>query len=106
MAVESRHILQNAATTGNGTAVDTRQNGSEHTFYIAASGTVTAGAVQIETARTTDYSGTWAAIGSAQTLASNTTLIVQATGCFMAVRARISTNVTGGATCTVEYVSN
>lgn len=107
MAAESRHILQNAATTGNGTAVDTRQNGSEHTFYIAAAGTITAGAIQIETARSDDYTGTWAALGSAVTLTTNTTAIVQITGCLLAVRARVSTNLTGTTpSVTVEYVSN
>lgn len=106
MAAESRHLLQNAATTGNGNAVDTRQNGTEHTFYIVGTGTISAGAVQLESARTTDYSGTWAPLGSPITVTSAAN-IVQITGCFLALRARVSTNLTGtNPTVTVEYVAN
>lgn len=103
--VENRLVLQNAATTGNGNAVDARGNGREHTFYIVGTGTISAGAVQLETARTTDYSGTWAPLGSPITVTAAAN-VVQITGCFLALRARVSTNIAGGGSVTVEYVAN
>jgi hypothetical protein len=103
--VENRLLLQSAATTGNGNAVDARGNGREHTFYIVGAGTISAGAVQLETARTTDYSGTWAPLGSALSVTSAAN-VVQITGCFLALRARVSTNIAGGGSVTVEYVAN
>jgi hypothetical protein len=103
--VENRLVLQNAQTTGNGSAIDARGNGREHTFYIVGAGTVSAGAVQLETARTTDYSGTWAPLGAAITVTAAAN-VVQITGCFLALRARISSNITGGGSVTVEYVAN
>lgn len=104
--VENRLLLQDAATTGNGNAVDARGNGREHTFYIVGAGTISAGAVQIETARTTDYSGTWAPLGSPITVTAAAN-VVQITGCFLALRARVSTNLTGTTpSVTVEYVAN
>jgi hypothetical protein len=103
--VENRLLLQSAATSGNGNAVDARGNGREHTFYIVGTGTISAGAVQLETARATDYSGTWAPIGSPITVTAAAN-VVQVTGCFLALRARISTNIAGGGSVTVEYVAN
>lgn len=104
-ALNARKVLQNAQTTGNGNAQDLRGMGREHTIYITGSAGVSAGAVQFETAPTTDYSGTWAAIGSPVTVTASTTAIAQVTGCFGAVRARISTTVVDG-TVTVELFSN
>ena len=101
--------LQSAQTTGNGTAVkvlvasDTGVR--EHTFYIIGSAGVSAGAVQIETAMSDTYAGTWAPLGAAITVGNNTVQIVQVTGALDWVRARISSNITNG-TVTVEYVGN
>lgn len=96
--------LQSAATSGNGTAVKMDGQLRGLTFYIEASGTITAGAVQIEEARAADWSGTWAAVGSPVTLATNTVAVVRSTASFNAVRARISTGLTGGGTVTVEVI--
>lgn len=106
--VECRQKLQDAATAaGNGTAVDAGGAGREHVFYIETSNaTVSAGAVTLETARTTTFAGTWQPLGAAITPVSNTVILVSYTGALLAVRARISTAVTGGATVTVEYLSN
>jgi hypothetical protein len=101
--------LQSAQTTGNGTAVKTLTASDtgvrEHTIYIIGSAGVSAGAVQFETATTSDYAGTWAPLGAAVTVGSDTTQIVQVTGALLWIRARISTNIANG-TVTVEYVGN
>lgn len=97
--------LQTTATTGNGTVI-TAASGQEHTFYLEGVGTISAGAVQLETARYAAFTGTWAPLGSPVTLATDSTSVVNVTGALLAIRARISTNVVGGGTVTVEYVSN
>ncbi len=89
-------------TTGTGTAKEFRGQPRELKFYITATGTVAAGAVQIEEAPSPTYAGTWSPIGSPVTVASDTTKTVAVTGAFGSVRARVSTDVTGGATVSVD----
>src|SRR5213594_3934087 len=90
-----RQLLQNAATTGNGTIVDLGGITRELAFHIEWSAGVSAGQVKLEAAFTTDYAGMWAPIATADFVAS-TVQLVQATGAYRAVRARISTTVVGG----------
>lgn len=81
--------------------------GREVTFYIYGTGTVTTGVIQCEQAHDASYTGTWAAIGAAQTILSGAVLAVSSTGVKGAVRARISTGVTGaGGSVTVDVVVN
>lgn len=99
--------LQSAATTGNGVAVQLDGTGRELVIYIYGAGTVSAGAVQLEEAHDKDYAGTWAAIGSPVTVVADTVKTVRLTGCIAAVRARISTNVTGaGGSVTVDLFNH
>lgn len=95
--------LLNAVTTGSSGAVATNGRSREHVFYIYGTGTVSAGAVTIEEAHDPNYSGTWDAVASAVTVVSNTVDTVRVSGCFGALRARVSTNVTGGGNVSVEY---
>lgn len=105
--LEGRITLLSAATTGTGTAYQMGGLGREHTFYIVPnSGTFVAGAVILETAPATDTTGTWAPLAGATTLVSATLAIVSYTGCLLAIRARLSTAVTGTGTVSVYYVSN
>jgi hypothetical protein len=101
-------LLQDAATSGNGVAHDCRGMGREHTFYVRPSaGTISTGKVKIETCHDKDFTGTWAILGSEITLASGVVQIVQVTGCLRAIRARISTTVTGtGGNVSVSYEAN
>lgn len=102
-----QRLLTTATAAGNGTPVDVGGAGRDHTFYIETSnGTVSAGGVTLETARSVDYTGTWQALGLAITPVSNSVIVVTWSGALLAVRARISTAVTGGAAVTVEYVAN
>jgi len=104
--------LQSAQTaTGNGQAYAVPANVTNHTFYIVSSGIISAGAVAIETAHDPAYTGTWAPLVNA--LATPTTNPVVAVtdsvviytyiGVLAAIRARISTTVTGGGDVTVYY---
>lgn len=103
--VLSRKVLHSAATTGNGAVADFKGLCKNLTLYVDGSAGISAGAVQLETASDPAYAGTWAAIGSPVTVTASTSKIVQQAGVFGAVRARISTNVTGG-TVTVTLFAN
>lgn len=98
--------LLDAVATGTSDAVGTNGRGREHVFYIYGTGTVSAGAVQIEEAHSSGYSGTWDAVASPVTVVSNTVDVVRLTGCYGALRARVSTAITGGGAVSVEYFSN
>jgi len=98
--VAKKHPLQTAATTGNGLAYDLQGTIKNLSIYIEGSAGVGAGAVQLETATDPAYAGTWHAIGSPVTVSASTQKLVQLAGVVGAVRARISTTVTGG-TCSV-----
>lgn len=101
----ARHTLQLAATTGNGAEADLKGASQHVTLYVTGSAGVGAGAIQPESAPTPGYTGTWAAHGSPIAVAADTTKIVQIVGSLGVVRARISTNVTGGTT-TVHLFAN
>lgn len=103
--VARRFKLQSAATTGNGTPAKLEGLTRENTVYIIGSSGVSAGAVQIETADDAAYAGTWAALGTPITVVASTQIAVQITGAFGALRARVSTTVSGG-TVTAELVAN
>lgn len=95
--------LQSAATTGNGTPVQLNGRATDIVVYIEGSAGVSAGAVTLEEAPTSDYAGTWAPIGSAVTVVASSVLATHISGAYMAIRARLSTNITGG-TVTVRLV--
>lgn len=81
-------------------------NSQEHVFYAEWSTGVSAGVVEIEEAPYAEYSGTW--VGVATLTYSAGSPIIQVShksGCYMALRARISTAVAGG-TVTVHYCGN
>ena len=69
----------------------------ESTFYVVFGPNTTAGAVMIESAHNPAYTGTWAQQGSTVSWAAATRVhTVSITGTFLALRARISTAITGG----------
>jgi|SRR5262245_1631421 len=93
----------NAATTGTGTAInfyDCRQVN----WWVEGAGTISGGALVIESARRSTYSGTWHEIDAIT--ASDLTGGKGYGGTFPFVpggylRARITSNITGGGTVTV-----
>jgi hypothetical protein len=100
-------LQQNNQTIGNGTILAIPMSWRNHTWIITGNAGISAGSVQIETG--TDPvldTGLWAAIGAAVTPLASTDLLVQATGIFQFVRARIATTISGGATpgVTVTYL--
>ena len=96
--------LQSLATTGNGTPVVIPNSFTRHKITIKGNGAVGAGAIQVETADSPDYSGTWNPLGGGPiTVVADSELEYTFEGVFNALRARISTTVTVG-TVTVTYV--
>jgi len=106
-------LLQSGATSGAGVAVKLDGEVSRLAFYITTTDTtVSAGAITFEEAPSDTYAGTWAAMVSdsagsgAITPVQASTLVRKFNGPFGAVRARISTNITGGAAVTVDLFGN
>jgi hypothetical protein len=97
--------LQANATSGNGEAAELG-GVTCVTAYIVGNGAVSAGAVQLEHSHSKDYTGTWAPLGAATTVVANSVVAVIAVSqTFKAIRARISTPVTGG-TVSVHVLAN
>lgn len=88
-------------------------NKIQHAFYVEWSAGVASGVVQIESASHKDYAGTWAPVVGGNIANGVITFAGSApngqyfyyTGAALALRARISTVVTGG-TVTVTYIGN
>ena len=85
-----------AVTTGSSAALKPQSASRYVTMYVVGGAGVGAGAVQLETAHDPAYTGTWAALGTPVTVVANTVAITQAIGSFNAIRARVSTTITGG----------
>jgi hypothetical protein len=96
-----------ATTTGTGTVLAIPMSFRNHTWIITGAAGITAGSVQIETGTDpTLDTGTWAAVGAAVTPLASTDLLVQATGIFEFLRARVATTISGGGapSVTVTYL--
>ena len=89
--------LQSAATTGNGSAGSVEDRG---TVYVVGAGTISGGTVVIEEAHSEDYSGTWSSLQTitASALTGGAVQAIHVSGFYRAVRARISSTITGGGT--------
>lgn len=97
-------LIQTAATTGNGTAYDCRGEAANLGFYIVPAGSISNGTVQLETADTTTYSGTWYPLVPLVTLAAGVCTYITYEGVMNAVRARIVSDVSGGGTVSVRLL--
>jgi len=103
--LEANAVVQNGATTGNGTALQLGGQCDGLRAYIQGSAGVASGAVQLEEAADENYAGTWSPIGSPIAVVASAEVVVAApAGGIMAVRARISTTI-GSGTVTVRLVA-
>ncbi len=100
--------LQSATTTGNGDVVAPPSSFRNHTFMITAASGVTSGAIQIESSSSSPTdAGTWGlAVANPVTVSAGVDLLVQLTGIYQFLRARISTTIAGGGSpsITVSYL--
>jgi hypothetical protein len=102
----STTLLNAETAVSNGVAYDTVAAAREIKFFIIGNGTITGGAVTLEEAHDATYTGTWSAFEAPWDVLTNQVIARPFGGCFRAVRARISTTITGGGTVTVLVVGN
>lgn len=96
MSLSVDETLQNAQTSGTGVAYDIVADAREIKFYVIGNGAVSAGAVTLEEAHDPSYTGTWAPLETPVDVIGDGVVTRARSGCFRAVRARITTPVTGG----------
>jgi|SRR6185295_16382661 len=77
--------------TGQGTG-----QSLEYTFHVLFGASTSAGVLKIETAHDPAFTGTWAVIATVSWATESTAHYVSLTGCFRALRVRVSTTVVGG----------
>src|SRR5665213_2976339 len=87
-------VLQDAQTTGNGLVIAIPATFNRHRVYVKGHSTISAGAIQPESASAFDYAGTWAPLGSPITVRDGTELVYEFEGPIPFFRARISTDIT------------
>jgi hypothetical protein len=104
MTLETKSLQLNAVATGTGTAVDLGGVMRSLRAYATFAADVSAGVVTIEEAPSTSYAGTWAPIGTLSFVNGGCATLAQAAGGVLAVRARITTTISGGASPTVTVV--
>lgn len=98
--------IQNAQTTGNGDVVCPPPSFRNHTITIFGATGVSAGAIQVETSDDPTFSGTWVPQGTPITVVASAQVDKELVGVFTAIRARISTTISGGGapSATVKYM--
>lgn len=105
MSQFTKTLIAAGSTTGSGVvkASETVER-TYHRIYVIGSAGISAGVVTLETAADESYAGTWDSLGTVTAVAS-TVDSLQVEGVFGALRARISTNISGG-TVQVVYVAH
>lgn len=102
------YSLQAATTTGNGDIVAPPMSFRNHQLLVTSAAGVSAGAIQPETSNDNTDAGTWAPIGGGPVTvpAASTDAIIEFTGIYRFIRARISTTISGGTapSVTVQYL--
>lgn len=104
--VVDRVVISGAAAGGTTGALGAEMTRCRETAaYVVWSAGSSAGVVTIESAHDATYTGTWASLATVTFAAASKVDIAQITGIHRALRARISTTVTGG-TVIVRFVCN
>ena len=96
--------LQEEATTGNGIAIAIPSSFRKHALYIRGLDAPSAGAVWPETADSPADS-VWAKIPASAITVIDGEVVYNFEGIYLALRARISTNIVSGSV-TVEYIGS
>ncbi len=102
VAVGTTLTLLDAATTGTSTVVTTKYKVMTQVIELHWNGTCSGGAVIIETAPSATFADTWVPLTTVSAHSDITDIIVL-TFPTQSVRARVSSNVTGGGNLTVYY---
>lgn len=78
----------------------------EYTFHCLFSTGSNAGQLVVETCHDPAFTGTWANVATVDYASANTVHYVSLTGCFRALRVRISTAIGGGGTASVWCIAS
>lgn len=97
--------LLTAVTTGTGVGKVVPISSKNPRVHFRANGTITGGAVVLEEAEDPNYTGTWSTLYT-YTPATSSEQVVHILGTLGAIRARVSSNITGGGTITANLVSD
>lgn len=93
------------STTGNGAIIALPPSFRNHTVIITGAAGVTAGAIQIETSNDPTMTNTAAPVGGGPVaVVAGADVVVNFTGLFNFLRARISTTISGGGAPGVQVV--
>jgi hypothetical protein len=99
-------VLLSAVTTGTSEVVAVPNALQRLTLFLKAVGTVSTGKVKFEGSNDPTYAGAWVLIGSEVTLTSDAILSVTSVAYYPFVRARVSTDLTGGAALTATIIGS
>jgi hypothetical protein len=106
---QTTELLPALTTTGTGVAVSVPISSKCPRFHVRGAGTISGGTIIIEEALSPDYTGTWSQIQSiaASGLTGGAEQVIHLIdSTISAVRARISSNITGGGSVSVDLVSD
>jgi len=94
-------------TTGNGHPVAVNHVATNHNVCIKGVGTTSGGTISIEEASDPDYTGDWSVIQAvnASDVTSDAQKVIHIVGLIRAIRARVSSDITGGGSISVGLVS-
>lgn len=100
--------LLSAVTTGTGLGVSLPISSNLPRVHLRGNGTTSGGTIVIEEAQDPLFSGTWSLLQTVQatTITASAEQVIHIWGTISAIRARVTSNITGGGTVTVELVSN
>ena len=101
--VPGPYTLQQAATTGNGAALNCRGTNRALLVFVEWSTGCSAGQIEVEQAADGDYAGTWSHIATISWSAANRVDCTLWNAPVGAIRARVASNITGG-TVTVKVL--
>ena len=96
-----------SVTTGTGIAKAVPNNCFYNRFNVKGEGTISAGNLIVEEASDPNYAGLWSQLATIDltTLSGNKAQTYHALGSMSFIRARISVDLTGGGTTSVDWVS-
>lgn len=100
--------LISALTTGTGLGVAVPNSSHYPRIHARGSGTISGGTVIIEEALDPDYTGTWSLLATltAVSFTGGAEQVIHILGNIGAIRARISSDITGGGNMSVDLITS
>lgn len=100
--------LLTAVITGTGIGVTVPNNSHHPRIHVRGSGVISSGAVVIEEALDPDYAGTWSLLNTivASGFTGGAEQVIHILGNIGAIRARVTTNIGGGGTMSIDLVTS